>query len=107
MLVLNSFTDFTNQGDNFRINVMNHLTDNTMLRSTSIVGIFLLQYWSIISHSILFYSSTGMVFFRTEPMKWMEVWLHPSSFTLPIILTQQRRCFCQPVPDLGEPLVSI
>jgi len=30
-------TDFPNQGDHFQINVIDRLTDNTMLRSTSIV----------------------------------------------------------------------
>jgi hypothetical protein len=100
-----NFTDVMNKGDRFRINVIDGLTDATMLRSTSIVSFIsvntgLLFLW-------LFYSSIGTVSSRMEPMRWMEVFSHLGFSSLRPLLTQAGRCICKPVPNRSKPFVSI
>ena len=66
---------------------------------------FLWQYH--LSIHVVFYSSIGTGFSRTEPMKWMEVGHYADCVNIRLLLTWVRRRFRQSVPDCSKSFIFI
>lgn len=89
-------THLSKQGDSFSLNVVNELTDSTMLKSTSIVSFFPFHFVFTIEFRC---PSTGTDFIRKEAVGQMALSVLPSAL-LPLATPS---CINSPQPTKRDP----